>query len=147
MRKTPLPVLPGFRVHHCDLLHARVIIATYNQHVRSPSSRAFGCLSATNLLGSEETDDFMKSVKRLETVGSLRRVTPTMEAGSTAPNLFGHFRNALNYDSDSYSHVSCSESTRDLNRNSRKAARSTGRPPRNSECQSGAAHCPDLFCL
>jgi hypothetical protein len=28
-----------------DLLHARVIIAAYNQHVRSPFSRAFGRLA------------------------------------------------------------------------------------------------------
>jgi hypothetical protein len=42
MRQTPLPALPGFRIDKRDLLHARVKIAAYNQHVRSPSSRAFG---------------------------------------------------------------------------------------------------------
>src|SRR5215469_6846128 len=45
MRKTPLPVLSGFRIDKRDLLHARVKIAAYNQHIRSPSSRAFGRLA------------------------------------------------------------------------------------------------------
>src|SRR5208283_40315 len=34
--------LSSFRIHPGDLLHARVIIAAYNQHVRPPSSRALG---------------------------------------------------------------------------------------------------------
>jgi len=38
----PFPALPGLFVHKCNLLEARMIVTTYNQHVRLLSSEPFG---------------------------------------------------------------------------------------------------------
>src|SRR5208337_2493667 len=40
--QTPLAHLTGFCIHKCNLLKARMIITTYNQHVRLLSSEPFG---------------------------------------------------------------------------------------------------------
>src|SRR6266702_1104134 len=42
VRQPPFAALPGFCVHKCNLLEARMIVTTYNQHVRLLSSEPFG---------------------------------------------------------------------------------------------------------
>ena len=56
----PLSALSSFRIDPCDLLYARVIIATYNQHVRPHSPEPL-VLALPSVLRSDEADDFMKS--------------------------------------------------------------------------------------
>src|ERR1700719_451437 len=47
-----LSVVSCFRVYECDLLHARVIITPYNQHVRllSPEPLFVGCYKSKSVL-------------------------------------------------------------------------------------------------
>src|SRR5246127_3511253 len=45
---------PSFGIHKTNLLEARVIIASYNQHIGSFSPGPFGWLPPPSLLGSRE---------------------------------------------------------------------------------------------
>src|SRR3954447_20957203 len=47
----PFAALPGFCVHKSNLLEARMIVTTYNQHVRLLSSEPFVGLRLQSLLG------------------------------------------------------------------------------------------------
>jgi hypothetical protein len=51
VRQPLFSALPSFRVDKSNLLEARMIITTYNQHVRLLSSEPFGCLRFQSLLG------------------------------------------------------------------------------------------------
>src|SRR5580692_9900432 len=42
MHQVPFAQFPRLRVHQCNLLKARMIVTTYNQHVRLLSSEPFG---------------------------------------------------------------------------------------------------------
>src|SRR5215469_12336854 len=63
MRQPPLSTLSCSSVGPCDLLHARVIIAGYNQDLRPPFCPSLWSFKHYQIYsGSEEADDFMKSM-------------------------------------------------------------------------------------
>src|SRR5258708_22214153 len=61
---------PCVRIHKCNLLKARVVIASYNQHIGSFSPEPFGWLAPPSLLGAREPTLSWKSI----TLRTLQRV-------------------------------------------------------------------------
>ena len=54
VKQPPFAQLARVDIYQCNLLEARMIITTYNQHVRLLSSEPFGCLRFQSLLGRWE---------------------------------------------------------------------------------------------
>src|SRR5579859_6883047 len=76
MTEPPFAQLPGVCVHESNLLEARMIVTTYNQHVRLLSSEPFGWFAPPKFTRAWEPTLFMESLRSLSLPLSVGKFLP-----------------------------------------------------------------------